>query len=141
MKQYGKPKAQLNLTVDVDTIKYHRAKGTNISQVVGEYLKGLMGDQVEEISLDSRINELEADLAKTKLQKQQYELTLQQKANELKKEEFKECINDLAQLNKRRLSSKIAEKDFLEKFEWFIKQYGLNRGDALAYIEGRRRLE
>jgi len=141
MKQYGKPKAQLNLTVDVDTIKYHRAKGTNISQVVGEYLKGLMGDQVEEISLDSRINELEADLAKTKLQKQQYELTLQQKANDLKKEEFKEHVADLAQLNKRRLSSKIAEKDFLEKFEWFIKQYGLNRGDALAYIEGRRRLE
>lgn len=131
-------KSMVSITVDNEIIEYHRAKGLNISKTVNDYLHSLMGEAVDKTDLNSKIDGLRADLAKAQLEKKQYEAVLKAKAEDSNKEELKEAVLQLADLNKRRSGDRLAGASYGKLMGETCKRFGLHRAALLAMVEGRK---
>lgn len=129
-------KGIMSVTVDGEVLDYHRARGTNLSKTVNDYLKALMGDELKKTdNVGELINKLETDLAKAKLEQAQREQVIKVQAEQAQKEEFKDDIEYLRELyRKKEEGSKLAEKRYFEALNKIKEVYGLNSAQVLDYI-------
>ena len=134
-------KGTISVTIDGEVIEYHRAKGTKLSGTVNDYLKALMGTEVEKVDLNSKINELEADLAKAKLERQQSEQVLKTKVHLQLADEFKEDVLALRDLFYRKEGgSQFAKKRYFEEFQAAKQKYDISAARLVAMITGQREI-
>lgn len=134
-------KTTISATIDAEVAEYHRAKGTNVSQSINDYLKALMGESVgQSKNFGKLIIGLEADLAKMRMEQKQHEQVFKAKAEEDNKEVFRSEIMSLVEWNKKRLTSKHAQKMYHEGMQRVKDRHGLHMADVLAYVEGRKAL-
>lgn len=131
-------KTNINLTIDAEVIEYHRAKRTELSKTVNDYLVALMGKEAEKVDFDARINELQGDLAKAMLERKQHEMVLSSQAGQARKDEMRSDVLALVDLNKRRGNDLFAAKKYEEGMQSARKKYGLHMAELLAMVEGRK---
>jgi hypothetical protein len=131
-------KSIISCSIDTEVIEYHRKKGTPISPTVNEYLKALMGENIEKVDFGKQMSSLEAELAKVKLEKAKHEAAIQVKMKQEQKDEFKADVLALIQLHKEKDEKKSMERVFFKRCAEVCEKHDLQRAELLAYVEGRK---
>lgn len=134
-------KGQMNVAVDGDVLDYHRAKHTNLSKTVNDYLRALMGVEMDSTKAfnEERMAELEKELAMERTKKIEYEQVLKTQATEREQTDFKTDIAELREIHKQwQAGSKYHERLYVEKFQASMDKYKINRAELLAYVEGKK---